>query len=125
MDTYYKSYTPITDQGEGITHLKLEIYHENGGMNYFNGQVNKKGIYLSWRGVKLEKRENFTCQSFMMFGGLSGKILLKELNRKSDKKGQAIADILSKNGKLENEIQRAILTKNIPLIIELSQALKI
>jgi hypothetical protein len=42
-----KKYIEVQTNVESITHLKVETYYAMGGMNYFNGTNEPRGIYLS------------------------------------------------------------------------------
>jgi len=65
-------------------HLKVKVDYELGGMNYFSGQVSKRGYYLYVYPVQIETRDGrITIESFTMFNG--GKKLLLEASRKSQK----------------------------------------
>ena len=46
-----KKFIPITsDKG---THIKVEVFYAKGGINYFTGTSERRGIYLSISPVKL------------------------------------------------------------------------
>ena len=64
--------------------LKIEVYYDKGGMNYFNSKVESRGYWLSMRQVERETRENgVVIESYGMFSG--AKAFLLEVKRKSDK----------------------------------------
>jgi len=68
------------DQGKV---MEMEIYYSLGGINYFTGGTNRRGIYAMITPVEL----NGTMKSFTLMGSKSGmKMLLEELPRKSQKK---------------------------------------
>ena len=64
------------DLGDAI---EVEVYYKLGGMNYFSGGVNKRGIYLSVSPVNISNG----MKSFTAFSGIA--TCVEELNRKSDK----------------------------------------
>lgn len=57
------------------THINLSVYYDLGGVNYFSGDTNERGIYV---GVKVIKVEN-GVHSFILTNGY--RKLLKPLNR--------------------------------------------
>ena len=64
--------------------LKIEVYYDKGGMNYFNSKVERRGYWLSIRQVERDTRENgVVIESYGMFSGV--KAFLLEVKRKSDK----------------------------------------
>lgn len=71
---------------EGNSHLKIEVYYNKGGMNYFSGKTDKRGYWLSVTKVMREKSEvtGFTSESFMMFSG-GRRMFIHEVKRQSDK----------------------------------------
>ena len=79
---------------EGTEYLSIQVDYEKGGMNYFNGGVDKRGYYLYVRRVRRSDpdEQGIQWESFDMFGsGL--KSLLLEVNRRSDKSFQAALKI--------------------------------
>ena len=64
--------------------LKIEVYYDKGGMNYFNSKNEPRGYWLSMRQVEVERQERgIVVESFGLFSG--AKMFLKEVNRKSQK----------------------------------------
>jgi len=92
------------------THLKVSIYYSLGGMNYFSGNSEERGIYVSVSPVKRELK----WESTTAFSGV--KELVKPLKRFSQKildnfivehdvLDKLIKFVLRKNGlKLKNEV---------------------
>lgn len=72
-----------TDKCKDSHFIKVETYYHLGGWNYFTGQKENRGIYLSFLPVRVENHEGYSMESFEGFSG--AKFLIKELNRKSDK----------------------------------------
>ncbi|GIV43946.1 MAG: hypothetical protein KatS3mg035_1069 [Bacteroidia bacterium] len=64
---------------EKATHIEIEIYYSKGGANYFTGQNEQRGIYVSVSPVTLG--ENFV--SYTAFTGI--KQLIKPMARFSQK----------------------------------------
>ena len=66
------------------TVLEVEVYYSKGGMNYFSGSVNRRGIYIGVTPVNIEKSTSgFTMRSITLFSGI--KRLIVELARITDK----------------------------------------
>ena len=61
--------------------LAIEVDYYKGGFNPFTGKQEGRGVYVH---VRPEKVEN-NCRSFNPFGEFTFKILVKNLNRKSQK----------------------------------------
>lgn len=76
-----KKYEPIEGSDK---ELKIEVYYDKGGMNYFNGKSEPRGYWLSMRQVERDRRENgVVIESYGMFSG--AKTFLKEVKRFSQK----------------------------------------
>ena len=76
-----KKYEPIEGSNK---ELKIEVYYDKGGINYFNGKVEPRGYWLSMRQVERERRDNgIFIESYGMFSG--AKSFLKEVKRYSQK----------------------------------------
>lgn len=79
-----KKYEPIDDKGN---ELKIEVYYDKGGMNYFSSKVDPRGYWLSIRAVNIERRErSIIVESYPMFSGV--RRFLLEVKKKSDKAEQ-------------------------------------
>ena len=78
-----KKYEPI--EGSENKFLKIEVFYDKGGMNYFNGKSEPRGYWLSARQVERNASgtSGVIMESFGLFSG--AKIFLKEVARKSDK----------------------------------------
>lgn len=71
---------------EGITtefkHIKVSIYYSLGGMNYFSGNANPRGYYVSITPVTLNETPwGYSEQSVLLGKHSGGKILLQEATR--------------------------------------------
>lgn len=82
--TVYYDY-PLNSQ---FSHTKVQLFYSLGGINYFSGDHNRRGIYLSVTPVTLSDRDGFAFESSIMFSGL--KMLLKELTRFSRKELESL-----------------------------------
>lgn len=89
-----KKYIKVNNIGNKIkaTHLKVELYYDLGGMNYFTGNGESRGYYLSISPV--ERGEIF--ESYTGFTGI--KKCIKQVKRKSNKAyNEAISEINNTN----------------------------
>lgn len=67
--------------------LKIELYYSKGGMNYFSGNTERRGFYLSVSPVERTNHGNgIVSESYMAFSGT--KKLILETSRYSKKSEQ-------------------------------------
>ena len=98
-----KKFIPITsDKG---THIKVEVFYTKGGINYFTGTNERRGIYLSISPVKLTIYEGGgRSEGYVAFTGV--KQFVTELKRANDKKlNEAAITYLN----LDNEVTKNLL----------------
>jgi len=82
--TISKKYLAVLPNDKNITHLKVELYYDLGGANYFSGSVEARGIKLSVSPVQREERnDNIVVESYTAFSGF--KKLVKEMARYNKK----------------------------------------
>jgi hypothetical protein len=87
--------------------LKIEIYYDKGGMNYFNGKNEPRGYWLSMRQVERKVEDHgVVIESYGMFSG--AKMFLNEVKKKSDKAYQLALSMAE--GKIE-ELRGHVLAK--------------
>lgn len=92
--------------------LEVEIYYSLGGMNYFTGNVNPRGYYLSVTPVTFEDRGGFTSISCTLLGTYSGiKTLIEPATRFNKKTFDRVVSENKDNEKLVLELVDAILVK--------------
>lgn len=87
MDT--KIYKNLNKAIGNFGQLKLHVAYSLGGMNYFTGNINRRGVYLHINPVNVTKSAYGSSEESILMGTgrESGyKILLEELKRKSQKK---------------------------------------
>ena len=66
-----KKYLEVAENVEAVTHLKVEVYYAIGGMNYFNGSNEARGIYLSVTPVSRSCHEGkFWSESYKGWSGI-------------------------------------------------------
>lgn len=76
-----KKYEPIEGSNK---QLKIEVFYDKGGMNYFNGKNEPRGYWLSMRQVERKVEDHgVVIESYGMFSG--AKAFLLEVKKKSDK----------------------------------------
>ena len=64
--------------------LKIEVYYNKGGMNYFNSKNEPRGYWLSMRQVEVERQEKgIVIEKYGMFSG--AKMFLNEVKKQSQK----------------------------------------
>lgn len=85
-----KKYIEVKENPAKVTHLKIELYYDLGGMNYFTGRPENRGYYLSvspvTRGISAG---GSVLESYTAFTGIKQNI--KQVTRKS-KKAEAEAE---------------------------------
>lgn len=76
-----KKYEPIEGSNK---QLKIEVYYDKGGMNYFTYKNEPRGYWLSMRQVERKVEDHgVVIESYGMFSG--AKAFLLEVKKKSDK----------------------------------------
>lgn len=94
-DTYasggrIKSYEKV----EGTDYeLKIEVYYDKGGMNYFSGRPEERGYYASVSPVKIERRPNgITTEEYGAFSGIKTLVLrVARQSPKAEKEAEMLA----------------------------------
>lgn len=99
-----KYYLPIKNN-VSVNNLKIEIYYDKGGYNYFTYRQERRGYYVSVTPVERINHGAYYSEKMVAFTGY--KQLVKEVARKSNKAAQealqqsenvinAIVDLLCK-----------------------------
>lgn len=70
--------------------LEISVYYDSGGMNFFQGVVQKRGYYIAVVPVEVTKHNGYEMVSFTAFTGT--KKLVEEANRYSEKVLHTIKD---------------------------------
>lgn len=66
------------------THLEVKLSYNEGGMNYFTGNVEQRGIQLIVTPIKISKGDGYTSRSFTAFTGIKTNVLeMKRFNQKT------------------------------------------
>jgi len=73
--------------------LKIQVYYDKGGWNYFSGDKEKRSYYLSVTHVHVNRRENGSIMSVETTAFSGTKMLIKEVNRRSKKRSQEALEI--------------------------------
>lgn len=100
-----KKYQSIN--GNETKKLKIEVYYNKGGMNYWNGKVNERGYYLSVQPVELSNSGGVTIESFIMGSGVAK--FLMPVKRQSEKAMQQAVELAKS---FEAELCTHILNKS-------------
>lgn len=74
----------IETTSPGSTHVKVELYYAMGGMNYFSGRTEQRGIYISVTPVSISKGSGYTSESYTAFSGT--KQLVQEMRSFNQKR---------------------------------------
>lgn len=83
-----KIYKPINSIGD-LNELKISVDYELGGMNYFSGEINKRGTYVYFKPVC--RGDGFETTMLLADTASAGfKIFVKEQGRKSAKTVNAV-----------------------------------
>ena len=99
-----KKYIEVKENPKKITHLKIELYYDLGGMNYFTSRAEKRGYYLSVSPVEIGMRDGeITSEIYTAFSGIKQNI--KQVTRKSKKaEAEAVLKKLLASGMSADEI---------------------
>jgi len=109
MRTISKNYIPISSN-INFNYLKVHTYYDLGGMNYFSGNVKKRGIYLSVTPVQRNThKDGHTSEVTTAYTGV--KYLMIEVSRWSKKLNQ----YTPKNNELEACIKHVASNNGIKL----------
>jgi len=73
----------IANTNSKVNALEVSIFYDEGGMNYFNGGVNRRGYYASVVPTLVRRENGYTSRTTQMFEG--AKTLLLEVPRFSQK----------------------------------------
>jgi len=94
------------------THLKVEVYYDKGGMNYFTGGTQRRGLYLSVSPVKrTEYEDGGSSESYTAFTGT--KQLVKELKRFSDKVlNEAAEEFMAQGNETREKLIKHVCNQN-------------
>lgn len=97
----------INNSSDKNNYLKVSIYYDLGGYNYFTYQEKKRGYYISVTPVNRSERNGVIMESVTAF---TGYFELLELCTRKSKKSEAIA--LEKSGPYKKMIIDYICNKN-------------
>jgi hypothetical protein len=73
--------------------LKIQVYYDKGGMNYFTSRPEARGYYLSVSPVQVERRENgIMVESYAAFSGIKALVLpVQRQSPKAEKQAEELA----------------------------------
>lgn len=79
-----KKYIKVKDNSKHITHLRVELFYDLGGTNFFTSEIEERGYYLSVTPVeRYIDSQGYTTEKFTAFTGT--RILLNGVARRSKK----------------------------------------
>lgn len=78
-----KKYVKVQTNSQGVTHLKIELYYNLGGMNYFTNRVENRGYHLSVSPIKKVEKNGYISETYTAYSGITQNV--KEVKRKSKK----------------------------------------
>lgn len=102
-----KKYIEVAENPAKVTHLKVEIYYNLGGYNYFTYKQEARGYYLSVSPVERIDQNGYVMETYSSFSGI--KQCIKPVTRKS-KKAEAEAEALADT--FTDELIALVLEKN-------------
>jgi len=95
--------------------LKVQLYYDKGGMNYFSNRLETRGYYLSVSPVKRTRVQNLVTEEYTAYSGIKRLILpVGRRSDKSDEQAERLAE--SKIEELKNEVisrNREIFPENV------------
>jgi hypothetical protein len=103
-----KKYFKVNDSGNKF--VKFQVVYSKGGMNYFNGKVEKRGYWVSVSVINQEIINGITIESVVLCSAAAGfKRFLLEVKRDSQKSfDQAIAIAESMQIELIDKILKSV-----------------
>lgn len=104
-------------QIEGITHAKISVDYRLGGLNYFSGRQEPRGIVVSFTTVE---KEGYS-EKYTPMDSCNYRIFIKEMKRKSQKKIDKVCEIISQNS---SELFDFYIDGNKDMVWENLQALR-
>ena len=110
-DRYFKAYVPMGP--DSPEEMEIEVYYSLGGHNYWTGEQNRRGIYLSFWPVTREKTENRAvgCITRTVGDNRGRRMLLQEQKRRHDAHGMQWARFVKNN---LDAIAEAAIAQNWP-----------
>lgn len=94
MDNYYKKRfeinpnKPISSKVGKANTIEIKLYYDLGGLSYFTSETKPRGLYLSISPLTVSDK----WTEYIAFSGKGG--CVKQLNRKSEAKGQKVAMLI-------------------------------
>lgn len=104
MNEIFKPITPIQRGGasNALNELRISVRYDKGSMNYFSGQVNKRGLYVHFSPVS--RGDGYISATLLGNTKESGfKMFVRELGRASQKQAD---DVFKRVEPLADEIAK-------------------
>lgn len=103
-----QKYIKVKNNSKHITHLRVELFYDLGGTNFFTSEIEERGYYLSVTPVERHTNsQGYTTERFTAFTGT--KMLLNSVARRS-KKAENEAEQLAQEK--ERTLIRYVCAKN-------------
>ena len=102
--------------------LKIDVSYSKGGMNYFSGKAERRGIYIHFTEVERSEERGYASESYGLFSGSSFKILALELKRLSQKKLEEVFQAVYQIKEDLFEQQKAL---NKEILLQMISGLKV
>lgn len=78
-------------------YLEIDVMQQSGGMNYFNGKTERRGVYVTFIKTTFTTNDGYTTRKFMPMANNNFKILAIENMRKSKKQLDLVHSIVQSN----------------------------
>lgn len=86
MSRDVRTYHEMSKVVNGNNSVEISVSYRKGGINMWNGNMERQGIEVYVNPVKRETRNGIVSTSFMMFSGSGFRVLVQELPRFNQKK---------------------------------------
>ena len=90
MEVIAKRFIPIKTKFGKENNLKVEVFYDKGGYNYFTNKEDKRGYYVSVIPVERNVEQGYTTEITTAFRGY--KYLLRAVSRKTKKTAELAID---------------------------------
>lgn len=96
--------------------LSVTVSQQSGGMNYFNGKKEERGIYITFCKEKYVKENGYVVKQYMPFDDCNFKLLVETNKRKNQKRLDIYEKFIFNN---KDELLNLWREKDIPRLREL------
>lgn len=114
MDKFKNYFYQQKPGGADNDFLKIKVSYQRGGMNYFSGRGETRGIYLIFQNVKRHDRGGYCMEEYGLFE--SFKILALELTRANARR---VNQVCSAVDGLKDEIFKLYAAGDRPALLDM------